>query len=114
MPGHVLHATASIQCTHAATAQLAATGVRLLLGGQPAALAGDKAAVTGCPFQVPAGAGTKPQPCVTVEWPVPAARVRSGGKALLLNPSPSLCRSAEGIPQGPGTVVRQQMRVRAT
>jgi hypothetical protein len=114
MPGHVLHATASVQCAHAAPAQLAATGVRLLLGGQAAALAGDKAVVTGCPFQVPAGAGTKPQPCATVEWTMPAARVRSGGKAVLLNPSPSLCRSGEQIPQGPGSVLRQQTRVRAT
>jgi hypothetical protein len=114
MPGQILDAAATLQCPHAAPAKLAATGVRLLFASQPAALAGDQATVSGCPFQVPIGTGTKPQPCVTAVWPVPATRVRSAGKFVLLHPSPSICRSAEGIPQGPASVIRQQTRVRAT
>jgi hypothetical protein len=114
MSGHILDAAATIQCAHAAPGTLKATGARLLFARMPAALAGDEAIVAGCPFQVPVGTGTKPQPCVAIAWPVPAKRVRSGGKFVLLNPSPSVCRSGEGIVQGTATVVRQQMRVRAT
>jgi hypothetical protein len=114
MAGHILDAAATIQCSHAATAKLKASGARLLFGRIPAALVGDEASVVGCPFQVPVGTGTKPQPCVAISWTMPAKRVRSGGKFVLLNPSPSLCRSGEGIVQGAGNVLRQQMRVRAT
>jgi hypothetical protein len=114
MPGHILDGAATIQCFHAAPAKLAASGARLLFARMPAALAGDEASVAGCPFQVPVGTGTKPQPCVAIAWTVPATRVRSTGKFVLLHPSPSVCRSAEGIVQGAGTVIRHQMRVRAT
>jgi hypothetical protein len=114
MPGHILDGAATIQCSHAAPATLAASGARLLFARMPAALAGDEASVAGCPFQVPAGAATKPQPCATIAWTVPATRVRSGGKFVLLNPSPSLCRSGEGIVQGAGNALRHQTRVRAT
>jgi hypothetical protein len=112
MAGFLLEMSAEIKCPHAASAKLAATGARLRVTGKPAALAGDVAAVAGCPFQVPVGTGTKPQPCVTVQWPKPAMRVRSAGKAVLIHPSLSKAESAEGIVQGPGNVVRQQTRVR--
>lgn len=114
MPGHILDAAATIQCPHVAPAKLAASGARLLFASQPAALAGDQASVSGCPFQVPIGTGTKPQPCVAAVWTVPATRVRSAGKFVLIHPSPSICRSTEGIPQGAASVIRHQTRVRAT
>ena len=61
----------------------------------------DLTTVAGCPFQVPVGAGTKPQPCVKVQWPVPATRVKVDGQPVLLQTSTGLCQSAEQIPQGP-------------
>jgi uncharacterized Zn-binding protein involved in type VI secretion len=84
---------------------------RVLLGGQPAATLGDQYVVTGCPFQVPVPGGTKPQPCVTVQWVVPALRVSVGRQPAILSTSSGICFSAEQIPQGPPNVIATQIRV---
>jgi hypothetical protein len=79
---------------------------------------GPKIPVTACPFQVPIGTGTKPQPCVIVEWANVSIRVTVMGQALYLQSSPGpgngLCKSAEQIPQGAPTVKKLQTRVIAT
>ena len=70
--------------------------------------------VSGCPFQIPVGAGTKPQPCIKIQWIKPALRVKINGQPALLQDSSGLCQSAEQIPQGPPQVVVTQMRVKGT
>ena len=43
----------------------------------------DSYPIAGCPFQIPVGAGTKPQPCIRVQWLAPAVRVVAGAPVIL-------------------------------
>lgn len=114
MPGYLLHVGATAMCPHGGQVSVVPGSPRVRLGGQPAATMGDNFPIAGCPFQVPVGAGTKPQPCVKVQWMVPAVRVRIGGQFALLQTSTGLCQSAEQIPAGPPQVSLTQVRVRGT
>lgn len=107
MAAGLLHVSATILCPHGAQAQLTTSNARVKVGGLAVAVAGDSAAVAGCPFQVPIGTGTKPQPCVKVLWTTPATRVRVGGQPALLSTSSAVCQSAEQAPQGAPSVVAQ-------
>lgn len=115
MPGLLLHVGAVVQCTHAAPATIAPSQPRVLVSGQPVANITAVTSVAGCPFQIPVGAGTKPQPCVLVKWLMPSARFLVNGQPAALTPSPGpapgLCQSAEQIPQGPPIVSTVQVRV---
>ena|SRR5688572_29176713 len=116
MPGLLLHVGAVAQCTHKAVATIAPTQPRVVVSGQPIANITAPTAVAVCPFQIPVGAGTKPQPCVTVKWTMPSTRFLVGGKPAALvptpgAPAPGVCQSAEQIPQGPPTVSTMQTRV---
>jgi hypothetical protein len=101
MPGPILHISAVITCPHAAPVSPVTTNARVLLGGAPALVVTDTFPIAGCPFQVPIGTGTKPQPCVRVQWTTPSARVLVNGQPVLLATSTGVCLSAEQIPQGP-------------
>src|SRR3712207_5003181 len=101
MPGTLLHVGATAMCPHGGQVQIISTNTRVLLGGQPASTFGDTYLVAGCAFTV----GPKPQPCVRVQWLVPAARVLVNRQPAILQTSTGLCLSAEQIPQGPPTVV---------
>jgi hypothetical protein len=118
MPGLVLHVNAGCQCAHAAPATIAPAQSRVLISGQPVATMPSQIAVAGCPFQVPAPSGTKPQPCVTIKWSMPSTRVLVGGAPAMLlpapGPGPGACLSAEQIPQGPPVLSAVQPRVIAT
>jgi hypothetical protein len=114
MPGPVYHVGAQGMCPHAGQLSTVSSNTRVLVGGQPAATFADVSTIAGCPFQVPVGAGTKPQPCVSVKWLVPATRVMVNGQPALLQTSTGLCLSAEQIPQGPPTITVNQTRVIAT
>lgn len=114
MPGFLLHMNATIQCSHAASAMLPAQGARVRAMGHVVAVQGDRGAVSACPFQIPVGPGTKPQPCVAIIWTVPALRVRVMGKFALLVNSPGICQSAEQIPQGSPLISVFQTRVRGS
>jgi hypothetical protein len=118
MPGFLLHVNAGLQCTHLAKATVAPSQTRVVVGGQPVATMLSSIAVAGCPFQVPAPSGTKPQPCVTVKWTMPSTRFLVGGQAAALAPGPGtgpgVCQSAEQIPQGPPIVGTVQIRVTGT
>jgi hypothetical protein len=107
MPGFVLHVGASAICPHGGQIATLSTNTRVLVGGQPVATLNDAYPVVGCPFTVPG----KPQPCVSVQWLVPAARVRVNNLPVILQTSAGLCRSAEQIPQGVPIVVAAQPRV---
>src|SRR5688572_17545770 len=115
MPGFLLHVNATIQCFHAAPVTTAPTQPRVLVSGQPVATALNQLLVTGCLFQIPFGVGTKPQPCVRVQWANISARVLVSGQPPLLQASPGpgagVCQSVEQIPQGAPVVGAMQMRV---
>ncbi len=99
-------------CPHAGQVSVISANSRVMVGGQPVATMSDSYLVAGCPFQIPIGVGTKPQPCVTVQWLEPALRVRVNGQPVILSGSMGLCQSIEQIPQGPPLVTTTQMRVK--
>lgn len=107
MPGFLFHVGATANCPHGGAVSTVSTNARVLVSGQPVATLGDTYPVVGCVFSV----GTKPQPCVKVQWLVPASRVLVNGQPAILQTSTGICQSAEQIPQGPPIVVATQLRV---
>jgi hypothetical protein len=119
MPGYIVDSASMVSCFHQGPGTLAPVA-RVTVSGSPVATvppSGAKIPVSGCPFQVPIGTGTKPQPCVTIEWLNTSARVKVMGQALYLQSSPGpgngLCKSADQIPQGAPAVKKLQTRVTA-
>lgn len=108
MPGFLLHVGATANCPHGGQVSIISANTRVLVSGQPVATLSDTYLIAGCPFTVPP---SKPQPCVKVQWLVPASRVMVGGQPVILQTSTGMCQSAEQIPQGAPTVVATQMRV---
>jgi uncharacterized Zn-binding protein involved in type VI secretion len=109
MPGPLLHVGAIATCPHGmGQLTIVSSNTRVLVGGQPVATAADTGMITGCAFTLPGG---KPQPCATVRWLMPAARVTVMGSPALLQPGPHLCLSADQIPAGPPIVAVCQPRV---
>jgi uncharacterized Zn-binding protein involved in type VI secretion len=116
MPGFLLHVNAVMQCPHMAPATTAPAQPRVLVNGQPVAIASNLITVAGCVFTTPV---PKPQPCVTIKWLMLSTRVLVNGQPVLLQPSPTgsgsgLCQSAEQIPQGPPMIGMVQTRVIGT
>ena len=111
MPGPLFHVGATATCPHAGQITTIPTNTRVLVSGMPVATMGDTFLVAGCVFTIPVG---KPQPCVKVQWLVPAVRVLVNGQPVILQTSVGLCQSSEQVPQGPPTVVATQPRVIGT
>ena len=117
MPGLLLNVTASTSCFHRAPATTTPTQVRVVVSGQPVVTTVNQLMVTGCLFQVPIGTGTKPQPCVRVQWGNASSRFLVVGLPALLQTPPGpgaalgVCQSAEQIPQGAPSVTLMQTRV---
>lgn len=111
MPGPIAHGGMAATCPHGGSVQAIPATPRVLVSSQPAVTLADTYPVAGCPFQVPVGAGTKPQPCVRIQWLVPAARVTVMGQPVVLATSTGTALSAEQIPQGPPIVAAVQPRV---
>jgi len=109
MPGFLFHVGATAICPHAGQVSVIPSNMRVLVSGQPVATMGDTYLIAGCPFTVPPA---KPQPCVKVQWLVPALRVRVNGQPVILQDSVGLCQSPEQIPQGPPSVIATQIRVK--
>jgi len=107
----LFHVGAQAMCPHGGQVTTIASSPRVTVGGQPVATLADTFLVAGCAFTVPP---SKPQPCMKVQWLVPATRVFVGGQPVILQTSNGLCLSAEQIPQGPPSVVMTQMRVTGT
>ncbi|WP_030057346.1 hypothetical protein [Streptomyces novaecaesareae] len=107
MSGKLLHVNATVTCPHGAQATAQPAQARVLVAGQAVTSTADLYTVTGCPFNV---AG-KPQPCVTIRWVLPSARIRVNGSPALPQSAVGLCQSAEQIPQGPPIVTVVQQRV---
>jgi uncharacterized Zn-binding protein involved in type VI secretion len=111
MGAFIYQVGASAICPHGGQVTVIPTNARVLVSGQPVAVLADQFLVAGCAFTVPPG---KPQPCVKVQWLVPAGRVLVGGQPAILQSSSGLCQSAEQIPQGPPTVLVTQIRASGT
>jgi hypothetical protein len=111
MAAPLFHVGATAICPHGGQVTVTSSNTRVLVGGTPVATMADTCTVAGCAFTVPPG---KPQPCVRVQWLVPAARVLVTGQPALLQTSSGLCLSAEQIPQGPPSVVTTQPRALGT
>lgn len=112
MPGTLVHVGAQMLCPHGGQISAAPGSARVKVGGQPVATVSDTYAVAGCPFTVPTPGGPKPQPCVRATWTSPSTRIRTEGKAVLLQSSTGICQSGEQIPQGPPQVASTQPRAR--
>ena len=108
MPGPLYHVTASAICPHGGQVNVISTNTRVLVSGLPVATMADTGVVAGCAFTVPPG---KPQPCIKVQWLVPATRILVNGQPALLQTSSGLCLSPEQAPQGPPTIIATQTRV---
>jgi hypothetical protein len=106
MSGNLLHVNATVTCPHGGRAGSQPAQSRVLVGGQPVATVADLYTITGCPFTV----GNKPQPCVTIRWVTPSARITVNGSPALLQSTPALCQSVEQIPQGPPVITVIQQR----
>ena len=111
MPGFLFHVGATALCPHGGQVSTISSNARVLVNKQQVATFGDTFLVAGCAFTVPV---SKPQPCVKVQWLVPALRVTVGGQPVILQSSTGMCQSAEQIPQGPPNVVVTQVRVKGT
>jgi hypothetical protein len=114
MPGPLIHVGITAMCPHGGSISVVTSNTRVLVSGQPVATLADNYPIAGCPFQIPFGVGTKPQPCVRVQWVAPAARVKVMGQPVILQASTGVCQSAEQIPQGPPSVTVAQTRVVGT
>lgn len=110
MPGFLVHVGAVITCTHAAPVNAITSNTRVLVNGLPVVTIPDTYLVTGCPFTLPI-VPPKSQPCVQVQWLVPASKVLVNGQFALVQSSTGLCFSVEQIPQGPPLIVATQPRV---
>jgi hypothetical protein len=81
MPGFLYHVGASAICPHGGQVSTLPGNPRVRLSGQLVATMADASLVAGCAFTVPT---SKPQPCIKVQWLMPAARVRAGGQFVIL------------------------------
>lgn len=106
MPGPLYHVANNTQCAHGGKVTNVPSGPRVFVNGtDPVATAVDIFTIIGCAFATPA---TGPHPCVTVTWPVPAVRLTSMARAILLDGSIGLTQAADMAPQGaPLTSVNQ-------
>ncbi len=114
MSSPIVTTSSTLICTHGASVSIVSANTRVKAGGSSVALMSDTYTVSGCPFQIPIGTGTKPQPCVTLQWVAPATRVRVNGTPVIVQSSSAICQSAEQIPQGPPTVVVAELRVKGS
>lgn len=111
MSAELYHVSATTLCPHGGNGSTISSNTRVKVSGMAVATVSDVTMVAGCPFTVP---GKGPQPCVKVQWLVPAVRVKVMGNPVLLKTSTGLCQSAEQIPQGPPNVVATQIRAKGT
>jgi len=111
MPGPLFHVGAVAMCPHGGQVTTISADTRVLASGMQVALATDQFMVAGCVFTLPSGT---PQPCVTVQWTAPTARTLVTGQPAVTALSTGICIAANGVPNGPATVVSTQTRAVAS
>jgi len=105
MPGFLLHAGATVSCSHAGQATPTASFPRVKVGGQPVTVQTAPYSVAGCTMQPPPNGNG---PCVTAQFTSAATRVRAGGQFVLLQDSQATC-----VPTGtPLQITQTQVKVR--
>ncbi|HEU5003837.1 MAG TPA: hypothetical protein VFW71_13835 [Actinomycetota bacterium] len=110
MAGPLFHPGAVAICPHGGQVTTISADARVLASGMPVALVGDQYLVAGCAF----APGGVPQPCVLVQWITPTVRALVAGQPAITQASAGLCIAANGVPNGPVTVVSTQPRALAT
>ncbi len=113
MPGNILTISSTVLCMHGGSAILTTSNSRVMVDQAPALLESDVHAVAGCPFQIPIGMGTKPSPCVRIEWSGGSTQVQVSGVGVLVQSSIGKCFSPEGAMQGIATIVNTQSKASA-
>lgn len=113
MSGNTLNVNSTLQCPHGGSVQIISANVRVKVDGAYAALSTDQFIISGCPFQVPVGAGTVPSPCLTVHWVVTDMRVKVSGAFTLSRSSVGLCQSALQVPQGSAVIANTQVKAQS-
>jgi hypothetical protein len=100
-----LTTASSLSCPHGAKIIATSATPFLKAGGAPVLTSGDVFVIVGCPFTLPPG---KPSPCLTVQWLMTDLSVTVQGAKTLSATSVGLCKSPEGLPQGPVIVQATQ------
>jgi hypothetical protein len=88
MPGPLLHLGATVICAHGGQATPTVISPRVLVSGQPVALATGPYAVAACILPPPPAANG---PCVTAQFTTSALRVKSMAQPVLLLDSLATC-----------------------
>ena len=113
MPGFVLTTGSTVLCLHGGSAILTTANSKVMADNMPALLESDVHSVAGCPFQIPFGTGTKPSPCIRIQWFAGAIQLQVNGVGVLLQSSVGICYSPEGAPQGVANIVNTQTKLSA-
>lgn len=116
MPGFLLHVGAVMTCAHGIPATIPPMQPRALVMGQPIMPINTVITVAGCPFQMPAAPNPIPDPCLVVQWAMPATRVLvSGQPAAVGSPGPATATVISALGPAPPAIVSYiQPRVIAT
>jgi hypothetical protein len=109
MPGKVLTTASTVQCPHGGQASLSTANAKASTTAGKILLESDIHTVAGCAFMI----GTKPSPCLRIEWKAGASKVKANSTGVLVESSVGLCYSPEGAPQGPATIVMADQKVSA-
>ena len=109
MPGKVLTTGSTVQCPHGGQASLSTGNTKASTMAGKILLETDIHMVSGCTFTI----GTKPSPCLRIEWKAGAVKLKVNQTGVLVESSIGLCYSPEGAPQGPATVVMADQKASA-
>lgn len=105
MPGFILHLGATVQCSHAGTAQPSTPFPRVMVSNQPVITIACPYVIAGCSL-TPSGSPF----CASGQWLTGAMRVTAGGQPVAIVGGSSTC-AATGNPMLP---VSFQTRVTAS
>lgn len=109
MPGHVLTTGSQVKCPHGGSATLPTANAKAGAQSGQALLESDIHTVAGCPFMI----GSKPSPCIRIQWSAGAVKLKAGGTPVLVESSVGACYSPESAPQGVASVVQAETKVSA-
>jgi hypothetical protein len=109
MPGRVLTTGSQIKCPHGGSAILFTANARVRGSSGYVLLETDVHPVVGCAFTI----GTKPSPCVRIEWKAGATQVSVDHRPALVESSIGTCYSPESAPQGLAVIVSAEPKVSA-